>query len=399
MVSSQAKSASGRVSTNASGEKPGRFEALDSLRGICAVMVVIMHFQTTGLISSLPIVRNSFLFVDFFFVLSGFVIAASYGDKLGSGFAIHKFMFLRLGRVYPLHIALLLAFLACELAFLFLVPDGASRKPFTDHYSIPSFFWELGLAQIFFGPESIYWNGVSWSIAAEFWTYLLFAFVFRLRRAIGLSLLFAILAFGWLVIHARQTGLYLFDVHDAAWARCVFGFSFGVIAYKLRDRLKTVPVPALLELLTFAIVVFAVSIVGGSPWEFGVPLLFGWTVFLFSYEQGPVTRLFKMAPFVLLGTLSYSIYMVQDLVHWRLVDVLRRVAGGALVQQVGDADKLGTTPLVGDLMSLVSVLLVVGCAWVTYHLIERPGRAWSRKIVAGKRNQSIATAEATAPAM
>lgn len=54
--------------------------------------------------------RNAYLFVDFFFVLSGFVIASTYQERIAGGFSVWRFMLLRLGRLYPLHIAVLVAF-------------------------------------------------------------------------------------------------------------------------------------------------------------------------------------------------------------------------------------------------------------------------------------------------
>jgi peptidoglycan/LPS O-acetylase OafA/YrhL len=84
--------------------------ALDSLRGVCASIVAFFHVDGDALIKTVPFVANGFLFVDFFFVLSGFVIAASYGEKIVTGFPIGKFMFLRLGRLYPLHAFMLFAY-------------------------------------------------------------------------------------------------------------------------------------------------------------------------------------------------------------------------------------------------------------------------------------------------
>jgi len=64
-----------------------RYVALDSLRGISALMVALYHCAIAPM-SHLPILKNSYLFVDFFFVLSGFVIATSYGDRLSSGYRV-----------------------------------------------------------------------------------------------------------------------------------------------------------------------------------------------------------------------------------------------------------------------------------------------------------------------
>jgi peptidoglycan/LPS O-acetylase OafA/YrhL len=50
---------------------PKRFAALDGWRGVCAVLVALHHFSANGTIAALPLIRNAWLFVDFFFVLSG----------------------------------------------------------------------------------------------------------------------------------------------------------------------------------------------------------------------------------------------------------------------------------------------------------------------------------------
>ncbi len=58
-----------------------RFETLDSLRGICAIFVVFFHMNIVGAFTELSFFRNSSIFVEFFFVLSGFVLAHSYLNK------------------------------------------------------------------------------------------------------------------------------------------------------------------------------------------------------------------------------------------------------------------------------------------------------------------------------
>src|SRR5579872_5807008 len=92
-----------------------RFKVLDAWRGLAASFVALFHLQAYSHLYELSFLRHSFLFVDFFFVLSGFVITANYRARLLSGFSFWHFMLLRLGRLYPLHIALLVAFVALEL--------------------------------------------------------------------------------------------------------------------------------------------------------------------------------------------------------------------------------------------------------------------------------------------
>jgi peptidoglycan/LPS O-acetylase OafA/YrhL len=92
-----------------------RFVVLDSWRGIAACLVALFHLDAYSHLYGVPFLRNSWLFVDFFFVLSGFVIAANYQQRLLDGFGAGRFLLLRLGRLYPLHFAMLALFIGFEL--------------------------------------------------------------------------------------------------------------------------------------------------------------------------------------------------------------------------------------------------------------------------------------------
>src|SRR5216683_6021851 len=116
--------------TEVSTDRSKHFIALDSLRGICASIVAFFHVDGDAFIKTIPVVANGFLFVDFFFVLSGFVIAASYGRKIVDGYSIGKFMFLRLGRLYPLHAFMLLAYLC--IAIYKHLQGGANNYPISE---------------------------------------------------------------------------------------------------------------------------------------------------------------------------------------------------------------------------------------------------------------------------
>src|SRR6266513_2571664 len=110
-----------------------RFVVLDSWRGIAACLVALFHLDAYSHLYGVPFLRNSWLFVDFFFVLSGFVIAANYQQRLRDGFGIGRFLFLRLGRLYPLHFAMLALFVGCELLKAIrriLLPELSPIEPF-----------------------------------------------------------------------------------------------------------------------------------------------------------------------------------------------------------------------------------------------------------------------------
>ena len=73
------------VATTAASVQPpggaGRFIALDSLRGLAALCIVFYHMGAFGWIAGLPPFRYGWMLVDFFFILSGFVIAASRSSR------------------------------------------------------------------------------------------------------------------------------------------------------------------------------------------------------------------------------------------------------------------------------------------------------------------------------
>jgi peptidoglycan/LPS O-acetylase OafA/YrhL len=58
------------------------YPEIESLRGIAAFWVVILHIDWTFPGSNSPFVRNGYLMVDFFFILSGFVMIVNYHDKI-----------------------------------------------------------------------------------------------------------------------------------------------------------------------------------------------------------------------------------------------------------------------------------------------------------------------------
>src|SRR5580692_1014672 len=129
------------------------FGGLESLRGIAALIVVLHHTKYTMLVPLPRFFSNGYLMVDLFFVLSGFVVYHSYSQKISGTRDILKFMFLRFGRLYPLHLFFLLIFLGVEIAKY----TQESMVAFTPHETrafdlntMPAFMANLLLVQPFF---------------------------------------------------------------------------------------------------------------------------------------------------------------------------------------------------------------------------------------------------------
>src|SRR6266849_4191854 len=89
--------------------KVKRFEVLNSWRGICAMMIVLYHFPAFFFFSDTALIRSNWLFVDFFFVLSGFVTTHGYANNLTTVGSALAFVRRRFFRLYPLHVCTLAA--------------------------------------------------------------------------------------------------------------------------------------------------------------------------------------------------------------------------------------------------------------------------------------------------
>lgn len=159
-----------------------RFDGVDALRGICALLVAMLHCETYSHVQGVRFFNNAYLFVDFFFVLSGFVIAANYAERLRDGYGLGRFAVLRFGRVYPLYLVTLLAFVAMEVLQVLVPALGAmgSGEPFAaPRQSLDTILANVFLLQSFGTYDFLTWNTPGWSIATEFWTYLAFALLVK----------------------------------------------------------------------------------------------------------------------------------------------------------------------------------------------------------------------------
>ncbi len=328
-----------------------RFVALDSWRGIAACAVVLLHAVSPGHISNLSFVQHGWMFVDFFFVLSGFVIGSSYGDRVREGFSISRFMWLRLWRVYPLHLFMLLMF----------------------------------LVQIFVGPDAMSWNWPSWSIAAEVWAYLIFAFILRFGSRFLVPICLAIIVCATAII-PTVTDRYLMLFHDGALVRCLLGFSLGILGWHVWPAWQKAPLGRLAtpaELVIVAAVFALVTFTGAVPLSLAAPPLFFVAVMLFARQEGAVSRLLTTAPFVLLGTLSYSIYMIHGFLLFRFVNglsVLGKLTHYPMVSSSSAGNHIGGGPWLADLAVLVFLGTVIFCSFWTYRLIEEPCRKLGRRL-------------------
>ncbi len=363
---------------------PHRFEVLDSWRGICALMVALLHFEAFSHLKDMPFFNDTYLFVDFFFVLSGFVIAANYQARLGNGFGVTKFMLLRFGRLYPLYFVMLIAFFALEIT------DGWSGAFVAPRKSVDTVFANLFLFQSFGIYDFLTWNTPGWSIATEFWTCLLFAFIATWwPRKLNVILILAACVSLTLIFFKSAHGMNV--TYDYGMVRCLAGFAIGVLTYAVWNRLNAFEfderLAFVLEVMCVVFTILFVAAVWQSNYSILAPLVFAIVVLVFAAERGPVSSLLKSRGFLILGAFSYSIYMVHLLVEMLLVDAAKYADvefGFRLItkfqREDSVVDMLGLNQWQGDIWVVVLLVTLVAISALTYRWIEVPSRNWFRQL-------------------
>lgn len=370
--------------------RPQHFMALDSFRGLCACAVALAHFQANSVLNLCPLFDRGDIYVDFFFVLSGFVIYANYGAKLQNGAVrLRDFMWLRFWRLYPLHLITLLAFVGFDLLQLLLpTVQGALYAPFSARgEDLSAIIANLLLVHSLNTVGLLSFNGPSWSISTEFYTYLVFAavLVYAPKRANIIILLTAISSA--LAVYLLRGDL--FAKFDYGLLRCFYGFACGIGAYHAWQwlTLKSLT-PMTKHAGAFEAVTLLLTGAYISWWSYGggsmvAPLVFAVLVVVFAFEGGKIARLLQAKPLIWLGTLSYAIYMLHMFIAGKLFDLPIRLAsshfGLDLITQDGTQKLIGTNMFSGSLFELFYLAVVIFAAMLSYRWLEKPCRDWGRR--------------------
>ena len=363
--------------------------SLTGLRGIAALYVVLFHFvnfdPAYGPAWLIGLIGHGYISVDLFFVLSGFVMALSYGrlfedGSTWSGFIV--FLGRRLARIYPLYAVVTLILAAA------VVSGHSDRLHLGDLRTVlPA---NLLMIQSWTTIPDL--EAPMWSISTEWAAYLVFplllALTARSRGAAFAALALAVAALvvlslspGWSFSHPerRDGPLSLFGAPSGMLGRCFAEFTLGLLAYRfarsdLGRRLSgDGRVSAALVLLIAALLPFTLS-------DLALVACFTALIVSLSADRGMVARVLASRPFAALGVWSYAIYLVHPLIRrlaWHLGAVLGAHGLGLHAAAWG-----------GIALSLPFLLALSALAHVA---VERPGRTAIQHLISrewlGRRTQ------------
>jgi len=331
--------------------------ALTGVRGIAAWFVVFYHIRLS--IAGLPtgvrdVFAKGYLAVDFFFLLSGFVIWLTWSGRIRTGgmTSIPRFLQKRIARIWPLHLVTLGGAIALALV---LRATGRSDPQFV----FPELPLHILLLQNWGFTRHLAWNDPAWSISAELGAYLLFpvlAIAVDWRRLPSLALLsiaIALLIGLHLAMGAPTLGT---DIPRYGLLRCLIEFTTGSIVCALWLRWRGTRAP-LYGAVAILVLVALWRI--GAPETLVVPALFAVALLLLALTAGRDHNPFETVLVHYLGEISYATYL-SHFILWKAFKLAF----------VSDATAVSPAKIA---LYLAMVLLA---SIALYHLIERPAQRW-----------------------
>jgi peptidoglycan/LPS O-acetylase OafA/YrhL len=284
-----------------------QFAVLDGLRGFAALTVLGFHLLQQHVEGALPFAG---LAVDFFYMLSGFVMAFAYEQKLRTGaMTVKSFAWIRFVRLYPL------LFAGTSIGILLGLLAASVKHDVTyQQIAISGILGLLLLPSYVFSQWSTAFpfNMAQWSLTFEIFANAIFAVVapkLTTRVLIGLVVLSAILLIGLAVENGDTYVGFDKDNFFYGFARVMFPFFAGVLVFRFRRRPRHAP------LVAVSLIIALVAFIMVPSWHAGlltlpyIILLFPAIIYLgAAVDVGPkLSGVFRF-----LGTLSYPLYLLQS---------------------------------------------------------------------------------------
>lgn len=363
---------------------------LTAWRGVAAILVVLYHLDGlfTQIGQHLPfgpfsaLVERGYAFVDMFFILSGFVIAHVYGQRnLLEREALGRFLTLRLGRIYPLHFFVIVLLAVLPVARYLQGVDSSFSGP----RSWQSLITELLLLDSFGIHDGLTWNEVSWSISAEWISYLAAPILLLLVRhqRVSNALVAATMVMLWVGLYwlADDSGYLGHEPFRIGWIRGVLGFTMGICTY----RLASLPMVRRFSAQRGSVAVAALGVLGAatvSPHDAFLTPFFLVLILSSIASSGREAQVLNSRPMRWLGDISYSTYMLQQIFLLGALNAL-------------SSSTMAISPLALWAISLAWLAGLLAVSALTYRCVEVPARDAVRARVQSRSDENSADRQQT----
>jgi peptidoglycan/LPS O-acetylase OafA/YrhL len=327
---------------------------LDFLRLIASCGIVLLHFSrflSPGTQALIGPVGGMTIFVDLFFVISGFVIAYVYMGRLNGWDDYVVFLQRRVARLAPLHWATFLVFFAIGV----MIWTGRMSSDHAEYYD-PRCILPNVLAVHAWGTcDQLSFNDVSWSISAEMGMYLIAPVLLLMAARSPLSL----------VALALVAIVFLSQLPEQPWldwtshfgvARALPSFALGMALMRWRQVIARMPAPREVAGVAFALFLIGVRL----DWDRIVLLPIVYLIVIAAIAAD-VSQRYRPLKIGALGQLTYSLYMIHPLVRTFVISF----AGQRILKLHGIAE---------DVMVLAGFALTFVLAYLSFVYFETPAR-------------------------
>lgn len=341
---------------------PKDIKPLTSLRFFAAISIVIFHYTHEIDVSHESIPGRLYTGVDFFFILSGFILAHCYIKDIENGkFSARDFYIKRFARIYPVHTLTLIAAGLVTVIYILLL-----QTVFYPNETKICFFSSLLMVHAWGIHSDTCFNNPSWSISAEWFAYLLFPLLAAKAMNMkpssvvlysGLSLLAFCVLFHFL-------GKPFTQLTAQGFLRILPTFFMGIGLYLLGRQYSLRHAGKTWIYASVTSLIFSVSV--GLP-DFVTVMLFAVLIFVIAdnYRKGTPTIL-ENKHLIYWGEVSFSIYMWHYVFH-------KAITTPVMMRALDGSKAFGTPYWIAALISLILTFIV---SHLTYKYVERPSRAW-----------------------
>jgi peptidoglycan/LPS O-acetylase OafA/YrhL len=323
----------------------------------------VFHFGSPSPLQQNGFILHAYVMVDLFFVLSGYVIALNYADRITSTSALWEFQRRRFWRLYPLHFVTFLLFVVLEgMRLAGALIESAEAPAALPGDDLPAVAANLTLTQAILLDNTSF-NIPSWSISVEFFAYLAFGLAMLTGRARWRAL-----AFVWLLCAGTMLFVAEGRLTDTsapfAIVRCIFSFGLGVAAWRL-SRLHRMELPAWMAVASLLGSIASVVYLAETRLEILLPIGFAMTLVALAHTSPDAvpSRLLSAGPLVYLGTLSYGIYMI----HYGVLELTVLALKGAAIEGLG-----ALSPISASIVTIAALSATIALAHLAHHRIEKP---------------------------